>query len=55
MVNKTINPNVHFTIECHGGAMPSSASTTYVSSHWVRSCLEVNLKALSVLMVDFVT
>lgn len=40
VVNKTINPNVHFTIECHGGAMPSSASTTYVSSHWVRSCLE---------------
>lgn len=33
---------VHFTVECHGET-PRSADvhTTYVSSHWVRSCLEV--------------
>lgn len=35
--------NVHFTIECHG-LVPRSADvskSTYVSSHWIRSCLEV--------------
>ncbi|XP_038898756.1 DNA topoisomerase 2-binding protein 1 isoform X2 [Benincasa hispida] len=32
---------VHFTVECHG-EIPRSTDvhTTYVSSHWVRSCLE---------------
>lgn len=43
MVNDDAKQNVHFTIECHG-VIPKSADaskTTYVSSHWIRSCLEV--------------
>lgn len=35
--------DVHFTIECHG-VVPSqtgAAWVTYVSSHWIKSCLEV--------------
>ncbi|KAL5835768.1 hypothetical protein ACOSQ3_015319 [Xanthoceras sorbifolium] len=42
VVDGRIKRNVHFTIECHG-LMSMSADapeTTYVSSHWVRSCLE---------------
>ncbi|CAK7346916.1 unnamed protein product [Dovyalis caffra] len=33
---------VHFTIECHGvkSRLADDAHTLYVSSHWVRSCLE---------------
>lgn len=38
---------VHFTVECHGVTLRSSnIQTTYVSSHWVRSCLEVHLTDL---------
>lgn len=36
--------NVQFIIECHGASLPKSASssqTVHVSSHWIRSCLEV--------------
>lgn len=35
---------MHFTVECHG-EIPrgTDVHTTYVSSHWVRSCLEVQL------------
>lgn len=43
MVEDHVKQNVHFTIECHG-VVPRSVDvprTTYVSSHWVRSCLEV--------------
>lgn len=34
---------VHFMIECHGVISRSAddPQTLYVSSHWVRSCLEV--------------
>ena len=35
---------VHFIVECHGALLPKSANasqTTHVSSHWIRSCLEV--------------
>ncbi|KAH9691347.1 transcription coactivator [Citrus sinensis] len=42
VVNDDAKQNVHFTIECHG-VIPKSADaseTTYVSSHWIRSCLE---------------
>lgn len=42
VVNDDAKQNVHFTIECHG-VIPNSADaseTTYVSSHWIRSCLE---------------
>ncbi|CAH8354700.1 unnamed protein product [Eruca vesicaria subsp. sativa] len=41
VVNDPFIKNTHFTIECHG--MFTSAGTNqtiYVSSHWVRSCLE---------------
>ncbi|XP_031745606.1 uncharacterized protein LOC116406038 isoform X2 [Cucumis sativus] len=34
---------VHFTVECHGGIPRSTdVHSTYVSSHRVRSCLELN-------------
>lgn len=36
--------NVHFVVECHGALLPKSVNasqTTHVSSHWIRSCLEV--------------
>ncbi|KAI9201150.1 hypothetical protein LWI28_018974 [Acer negundo] len=42
VVNGRIKQNICFTIECHG-LMSMSADapeTTYVSSHWVRSCLQ---------------
>ncbi|XP_057993349.1 uncharacterized protein LOC110654330 isoform X2 [Hevea brasiliensis] len=42
MVEDHVKQNVYFTIECHG-VIPRSVDvpqTTYVSSHWVRSCLE---------------
>ncbi|KAH9757169.1 transcription coactivator [Citrus sinensis] len=42
VVNDDAKQNVHFTIECHS-VIPKSADaseTTYVSSHWIRSCLE---------------
>ncbi|XP_031281662.1 DNA topoisomerase 2-binding protein 1-A isoform X3 [Pistacia vera] len=42
VVNDLIKQNVHFTIECHGGvtACVDAPHTTYVSSHWIHSCLE---------------
>ncbi|XP_071723367.1 uncharacterized protein [Rutidosis leptorrhynchoides] len=42
MVHEYVQQSVHFTIECHGARGRSSDvhRTTYVSSHWVRSCLE---------------
>ncbi|KAJ0085046.1 hypothetical protein Patl1_08273 [Pistacia atlantica] len=42
VVNDLIKQNVHFTIECHGGvtACVDAPNTTYVSSHWIHSCLE---------------
>ncbi|XP_031092446.1 DNA topoisomerase 2-binding protein 1-A isoform X1 [Ipomoea triloba] len=42
LVEDQVQRDVHFTIECHG-AVPSqtdAARVTYVSSHWVKSCLE---------------
>lgn len=43
MVNGVLKQNIHFTIECHGvRPVPADTfKTTYISSHWVRSCLEV--------------
>ncbi|CAN1234553.1 NAD kinase 2, chloroplastic [Linum perenne] len=32
--------NVQFTVECHGVITSSANNTCFVSSHWVRSCLE---------------
>lgn len=43
VVDDQVKQNVHFTVECHG-LIPRSAvvsGTTIVSSHWVKSCLEV--------------
>ncbi|XP_010539678.1 PREDICTED: DNA topoisomerase 2-binding protein 1-A isoform X2 [Tarenaya hassleriana] len=43
VVNDPFKHTVDFTVECHG-VIPRTAwttQTTYVSSHWVRSCLEV--------------
>ncbi|GMI77118.1 meiosis defective 1 [Hibiscus trionum] len=42
VVEDHVKRNVNFIIECHG-VMPSSitgSQITYVSTHWVRSCLE---------------
>lgn len=43
VVDDDILVDVDFTIECHGAlTIPTSTlQTAYVSSHWVRSCLEV--------------
>lgn len=42
MVNDPFIKNTHFTIECHGMFRSAGGTQTiYVSSHWVRSCLEV--------------
>ncbi|PQM37677.1 hypothetical protein Pyn_12723 [Prunus yedoensis var. nudiflora] len=42
VVDGHLKQKVHFTIECHGVITSSVdvAQTTYVSSHWIRSCLE---------------
>ncbi|KAM7256625.1 hypothetical protein ACFE04_012366 [Oxalis oulophora] len=42
MVDDYIQESVHFTIECHGVRARTSDvhKTTYVSTHWVRTCLE---------------
>ncbi|KAM1022887.1 hypothetical protein ACFX13_044495 [Malus domestica] len=42
LVDGHIKQKVHFTIECHGVRPISLDATesTYVSSHWIRSCLE---------------
>ncbi|GFY96549.1 transcription coactivator [Actinidia rufa] len=43
VVDEQAEQNVHFTVECHG-VVPSPADaskSTHVSSHWIRSCLEV--------------
>ncbi|KAK4785058.1 hypothetical protein SAY86_001747 [Trapa natans] len=34
------DPAVHFTIDCHGVKPRSCSQSTYISSHWIRSCLE---------------
>lgn len=42
VVNDPFIHNSHFTIECHGMfRSDGTTKTIYVSSHWVRSCLEV--------------
>ncbi|KAF8103589.1 hypothetical protein N665_0188s0516 [Sinapis alba] len=41
VVNDPFIKNTHFTIECHGMFRSAGGTQTiYVSSHWVRSCLE---------------
>ncbi|XP_057532611.1 uncharacterized protein LOC130810527 [Amaranthus tricolor] len=42
LIDDHIVMNVDFTIECHGKIAKPNATmrTTYVSSHWIRSCLE---------------
>ncbi|XP_022134020.1 DNA topoisomerase 2-binding protein 1 [Momordica charantia] len=41
VVEDHMKQKVHFTVECHGVTLRSSSiQTIYVSSHWVRSCLE---------------
>ncbi|GAV85925.1 BRCT domain-containing protein/PTCB-BRCT domain-containing protein [Cephalotus follicularis] len=42
LVDNHVLQNVHFTIECHGVKARAAdfLQTTYVSSHWIRSCLE---------------
>ncbi|XP_016899871.2 uncharacterized protein LOC103487611 isoform X2 [Cucumis melo] len=41
VVEDHMKQKVHFTVECHGGIPRSTdVHSTYVSSHWVRSCLE---------------
>ncbi|KAE8648324.1 hypothetical protein Csa_004671, partial [Cucumis sativus] len=41
VVEDHMKQKVHFTFECHGGIPRSTdVHSTYVSSHWVRSCLE---------------
>lgn len=44
VVNDSFMKNTDFTIECHGmfRSAAGTTQTTYVSSHWVRSCLEVS-------------
>lgn len=42
VVNDPFINNAHFTIECHGEFRSAGTSQSiYVSSHWVRCCLEV--------------
>lgn len=43
MVKDLNETNVHFTVECHGVlcSEKDGAATTFVSSHWIKSCLEV--------------
>ncbi|KAF3447039.1 hypothetical protein FNV43_RR12219 [Rhamnella rubrinervis] len=42
VVDEHLGQSVHFTVECHGMVPKSMGSQkiTYVSSHWIRSCLE---------------
>lgn len=40
VVDDHIQDNVNFVIECHG-VVPNCTQITHVSSHWIRSCLEV--------------
>lgn len=44
MVDHLLMHHVHFTIECHGVKPNSLGQSTYISSHWIKSCLEVCLK-----------
>ncbi|XP_031745887.1 sphingoid long-chain bases kinase 2, mitochondrial-like [Cucumis sativus] len=42
VVEDHMKQKVHFTVECHGGIPRSTdVHSTYVSSHRVRSCLEI--------------
>jgi topoisomerase (DNA) II binding protein 1 len=45
VVDDHVKQNVHFAIECHGVVPgPDDApQSVCVSSHWIRSCLEVCL------------
>jgi hypothetical protein len=45
VVDDHVKQNVHFSIECHGVVpKPDDApQIVCVSSHWIRSCLEVCL------------
>ncbi|XP_028781533.1 DNA topoisomerase 2-binding protein 1-A isoform X2 [Neltuma alba] len=42
VVNGHRKQNAHYTIECHGVTrrLEEISPTTYISSHWIRSCLE---------------
>lgn len=56
LVDDHIVMNVDFTIECHGMIAKPNATlrTTYVSSHWIRCCLEVSISYtfFSLVMLD---
>ncbi|KAL8144099.1 hypothetical protein V2J09_017131 [Rumex salicifolius] len=45
VVDHPLKANVDYTVECHGVSPQSSSllQTTFVSSHWVRACLEVGV------------
>ncbi|KAE9595895.1 putative BRCT domain-containing protein [Lupinus albus] len=42
VISEQANQNVHYTIECHGVTpkLIGNSQSTYISSHWIRSCLE---------------
>ncbi|XP_019246538.1 PREDICTED: DNA topoisomerase 2-binding protein 1 [Nicotiana attenuata] len=42
VVEDQTETNVHFTVECHGTlrSEKDGAAATFVSSHWIKSCLE---------------
>ncbi|XP_044480329.1 DNA topoisomerase 2-binding protein 1-A-like isoform X1 [Mangifera indica] len=42
VLNDQIKHDVHFTVECHGRitVFVDASHTTFVSSHWIHSCLE---------------
>lgn len=46
IVDDHVKQKVHFIVECHGVVSRSATDVqvTYVSTHWVKSCLEVCLK-----------
>ncbi|KAK7275610.1 hypothetical protein RIF29_16729 [Crotalaria pallida] len=43
IISEQEKQNVHYTIECHGVTpkLTGNSQSTNVSSHWIRSCLEV--------------
>ncbi|MED6208905.1 hypothetical protein PIB30_049542 [Stylosanthes scabra] len=43
VISGKVKNGVHFTVECHGVTpmMTGNSQSTYVSTHWIRSCLEV--------------
>ncbi|XP_072069692.1 uncharacterized protein [Arachis hypogaea] len=42
VISGKVKHGVHFTVECHGVTpmMTANSQNTYVSSHWIRSCLQ---------------